>query len=333
MARVQVSLKSEQGLRADLSHANSQVDDGRVYILGIGNIGKLFAHSLAKKRLPPSMTLLTKATHTTAAISTIKHRLNEQSTILFTQNGMGLLQEVSEQLFPDTKSRPSYVASLVSHGLSSVSAFSSVHAGIGAAIIGFLSCGEPHDAKTDGSGLPPSSEPSRYLIQQILDTPSLAGKEVSSDEIIKAQMEKLIMNAMINPLTVIFDRRNGELFGHSKIQSLMQLLLGEASLVPRALPELQDYAGLASRFSPDRLERVVMNIAEINANNRSSMLQDVQAGKQTEIDYINGYIVKRGEQLGIGCVHNRTLVNMVIENRVINESQIEEFFPPGHGSH
>lgn len=142
--RVQVSLQSKQGLRADLSHTNSQVEDGRVYILGIGNIGKLFAHSLANKRLPPPMTLLlhrqglvreweesgkcieimrngssdkqytfdteliahdsgsvlseglirniiigTKATHTTAAISRIKHRLNEQSTILFTQNGMG----------------------------------------------------------------------------------------------------------------------------------------------------------------------------------------------------------------------------------------------------
>lgn len=141
------------------------------------------------------------------------------------------------------------------------------------------------------------------------------------------------MNAMINPLSVIFNRRNGELFRHSKIQSLMQLLLSEASLVLRALPELQKHAGLASRFSSERLERLVMNIAEITANNRSSMLQDVQAGKQTEIGYINGYIIKRGEQLGISCVHNRTLVNMVIENRVIDESQVEKFFPPGHGIH
>lgn len=241
---------------------------------------------------------------------------------------IGVIEQVSEEIFPDSKSRPNYVASILSHGLASVSAFSSIHAGFGAAIVGVLPRGQPVDAQKDSSDSITSDKPSRYLIQQILDAPALVAKEVSTTEVIQAQMEKLIMNAMINPLTVIFDRRNGELFGYSKILSLMRLLLWEASLVLRALPEMQKNSGWASRFSPERLERLVMNIAEINANNISSMLQDVQVGKETEIDYINGYIIRRGEQLGIDCLHNRTLVKMVKENRVINESQIDEFFPP-----
>ena len=245
---------------------------------------------------------------------------------------LGAIEEVSNQLFPDIKSRPNYVASIISHGLSSVSTFSSIHYGVNAAIIGVLPRGQLIDAQTDGIEATPPTEPSRYLIQQILDAPYLGGREVSTTEVIPAQMEKLIANAMINPLTVIFDRRNGELFGSFKIQRLMRLLLHEASLVLRTLPELQQPTGLPSRFSPDRLERLVTNMAEINANNRCSMLQDVKAGKQTEIDYINGYIIRRGEQLGIDCVHNRTLVQMVKENHVINESQIDEFFPPKRGS-
>lgn len=245
---------------------------------------------------------------------------------------IGVIEEVSEQIFPDTKARPKYVACIVSHGLSSVSAFSSIHAGLGATIMGILPRGPLVDARKYENGSAPPGEPSRYLVQQILDTPSLTGEEVSTTEVILARMEKLIMNAMINPLTVIFDRQNGELFGYSKIHSLMQLLLREASLVLRALPELQKNTELASRFFPERLERLVINIAEINASNRSSMLQDVQAGKQTEIDYINGYIISRGEQLGIDCLHHRTLVKMVKENRVISESQIDEFFPPERGS-
>lgn len=241
---------------------------------------------------------------------------------------IGVVEQVSEEIFPDYKSRPNYVASILSHGLASVSAFSSIHAGLGAVIVGVLPRGQPVDAQKDRSDSITLDEPSRYLIQQTLDTPALVAKEVSTTEVIQAQMEKLIMNAMINPLTVIFDRRNGKLFGYSKILSLMRLLLCEASLVLRALPELQKSSGWASRFSPERLEGLVMDIAEINANNRSSMLQDVQVGKETEIDYINGYIIRRGEQFGIDCLHNRTLVKMVKENRVINESQIDEFFPP-----
>ena len=245
---------------------------------------------------------------------------------------LGAIEEVSNQLFPDIESRPNYVAGIISHGLSAVSTFSSIHYGLNAAIIGVLPRGQLIDAQTDWTEATPPTEPSRYLIQQILDAPSLAGQEISATEVIPARMEKLITNAMINPLTVIFDRRNGELFGSFKIQRLMRLLLHEASLVLRNLPELQQPTGLPSRFSPERLERLVMNMAEINANNRCSMLQDVKAGKQTEIDYMNGYIIRRGEQLGIDCLHNRTLVQMVKENHVINESQIDEFFPPKRGS-
>lgn len=142
------SLRAESSTSYDAKNTQNQAaeDRRRVYILGIGNIGKLFAHSLAKKASPPPITLLlhrpglvreweeggkcieivrggvsdrlyafstellatpddssvfsgglirnvivgTKAMHTTAAISRIKHRLNEQSTILFTQNGIGM---------------------------------------------------------------------------------------------------------------------------------------------------------------------------------------------------------------------------------------------------
>jgi 2-dehydropantoate 2-reductase len=122
-----------------------QLHDPQIHILGIGNLGKFFAHSLAIKPSPPPLTLLlhraslakewddagkcidiitngssnkkhgfsieilgdvldpsvapggiienvivaTKATHTASALALIKGRLNERSTVLFTQNGMG----------------------------------------------------------------------------------------------------------------------------------------------------------------------------------------------------------------------------------------------------
>ena len=123
------------------------LDEQRIYILGIGNLGKLFAHSLARKECSPPITLLlhrrellgdweesgrsielitggiskrqhvfdvellaeddndntssledlignvivaTKAPRTTEALARIKHRLTQHSTIMFTQNGMGM---------------------------------------------------------------------------------------------------------------------------------------------------------------------------------------------------------------------------------------------------
>ena len=73
------------------------------------------------------------------------------------------------------------------------------------------------------------------------------------------------------------------------------------------------------------LERHVRRIAELTASNTSSMLQDVRAGRETEIDYINGYIVDRGTQLGIECPHNRRVIQMVKEKAFVSEEELDRF--------
>jgi 2-dehydropantoate 2-reductase len=137
---------------------------------------------------------------------------------------------------------------------------------------------------------------------------------------------------MINPLTVIFNCHNGQLFHRPPIAELMQILLSEAAAVVRALilrfPNGgDDTAILESRFSQPVLEQLVRALATKTGKNISSMLQDVRASRKTEVDYINGYIVARGVELGIDCVHNRTLLQIVRDKRVISESQILDFFP------
>ena len=91
----------------------------------------------------------------------------------------------------------------------------------------------------------------------------------------------------------------------------MRLLLAEISLVIRSLPELQNVPNVQSRFDPGRLELYAVQVVSATPENLSSMLQDVRAGKETEIDYINGYIIRRGEELGIRCIMNYMLMHML----------------------
>lgn len=160
---------------------------------------------------------------------------------------------------------------------------------------------------------------SHYLQQQILEAPALASTKISNTKLVQAQYEKLIINAMINPLTVVFDCLNGDLFGRPKVLEWMQLLLCEASSVLENLPELKGIPDSNSRFSSKRLEELVLDVANKTADNKSSMLQDIIAGRETEIDYINGYIVTRGERLGLDCVQNRSLIEMVKAKQFVRE--------------
>ena len=124
---------------------------------------------------------------------------------------------------------------------------------------------------------------------------------------------------MINPLAATFDCTNGELFDKGPIVKLMRLLLQEASQVIQLLPEIQksEDPRIEERFSVQELEIKVRDLAEKTGKNTCSMLQDVRAGRETEIDYINGWIVKKGRELGVECEHNAKLVKMVKQGKRI----------------
>ncbi|KAH0562072.1 hypothetical protein GP486_003224 [Trichoglossum hirsutum] len=362
-----------------------------IHVLGVGNVGKLVAHSLARVSPAPPVALLlhrpellsewekagrcidvvtdgssdkqrsfttemisndksdanatssiiknlivtTKTYATSAAIRPLKHRLNHESTILFLQNGMGrTIEEVTSELFPNPSTRPHYLAGITSHGAHKTGPFSIVHAGHGTTTISAVLLHlDTHMANHENSeSIFSIPESSRYLVDQLLSAPTLAAMAVTPAELLYVQLEKLIVNAMVNSLTVVFNCLNGQLFNRPSIATLMQLLLSEAAAVVRALILCSskgddEVAILESRFSQPILEQLVRTVAAKTGENISSMLQDVRASRETEVDYINGYIVARGMELGVDCVHNRTLVQMVKDKRVISEFQIPDFFP------
>ena len=380
--------KDSRGL-SEAELESHEILDKRIYILGIGNVGKFVAHSLAGIPNRPPITLLlhrqgllyawrsngeeidivshgvshkrkgfqieltgppeyrnldrremhepiqnlivaVKSPQTVAALSLVAHRLNQQSTIVLLQNGMGIIEEINNNVFPHNDTRPNYMLGVLSHGLYEVSTFKTVHAGIGTTALGLLPRGGQDDSiEIKQTWRSPAVLPtsSRYLLRTLTRSPALVAVGFHPADLLQLQIEKLAINAIINPLTVMFDCRNGDLRFNFAITRVMRLLLSEISLVIRSLPELQDVPNLLVRFSPDRLEHLVVSIAERTASNDSSMLQDVRLGKTTEVDYINGYIIRRGEELGIRCVVNYALMQMVKGKSQMIDKEVNYVFP------
>lgn len=164
------------------------------------------------------------------------------------------------------------------------------------------------------------------LAQNIVECPELATTLVTASEILQIQLQKLTINAVINPLTVIFDCMNGDLFTNTTVATLIERQIAEISAVIQAIIATQAQPSDIARFVPERLYEVVFEISRRTAKNISSMRQDRRAGRRTEIDYINGYIVAQGEQYGIACPLNEKIVQLVKEEKRITATQIEEIF-------
>ncbi|KAK3293835.1 ketopantoate reductase PanE/ApbA C terminal-domain-containing protein [Chaetomium fimeti] len=243
----------------------------------------------------------TKTYATAAALAPIKDRLSKNSHILFLQNGIGVTDEVSNKLFPDPETRPTYWAGICSAGVYSTSPFSIVHAGYGPLMMGVVGIQSTRDSPHAGED---------YMASQFLKTGLLQTTLLSPEQIVHAQLKKLVINAIINPLTACFNCKNGQVFEGDERQTLYRNLLQEAGAIVRDLLP-QPNSLRETVFSDQALSTLVEEVAEKTANNTSSMLQDVQAGRRTEINYINGYLVSQGKRLGLPTTHHEAVYETI----------------------
>lgn len=273
-----------------------------------------------------NLILTVKTTQVENALQSVRHRLTPKSTILFMHNGMGVQDEVNQKIFPEPNTRPNYMLGIISHGLYRLKSFDVAHAGVGTTVLGIIQSNtqstslegaeQQTSAATEENEADetkhPWAESSRYILKLLCRTPALVATSTNKTNLTQYQLEKLAMNAVVNPLTVMMDCVNGDLLYNYNVSRIQRLLLIEISAVISALPELQGVPGIQSRFSPERLRTMAVAIMKKTAENTSSMLQDTRAGKETEIDYMNGYIVRRGEELGIKCALNYMLQQFVL---------------------
>lgn len=113
--------------------------------------------------------------------------------------------------------------------------------------------------------------------------------------------EKLAVNAGINPVTALARVENGVVVD-GPADDLAHAATRETARTARA-----HGITLSNREALAALE----SVATATAENASSMLQDVRAGRRTEIDAINGYVVDRAEAAGLEAPTNRTLAALV----------------------
>lgn len=135
---------------------------------------------------------------------------------------------------------------------------------------------------------------------EIADTLHHALPDVAwHDDIMPAIWKKLAVNCVINPLSVIYLCRNGDL----------QRYMPHVEQITREVARVMEAEGYST--SADTLLRYVVDIIHLTADNYSSMYQDVAAQRHTEIDYITGYLLRRARKHGITLPENTRLFDTI----------------------
>ncbi|MCI0464410.1 MAG: ketopantoate reductase family protein [Gemmataceae bacterium] len=153
------------------------------------------------------------------------------------------------------------------------------------------------------SGPDQSDERRRRDLESLVALFARAGVPCLVSENMEADLwTKMIMNCAYNAISALSRARYGRVVRHAGTRDLMRQVVAEAVAVARA-------AGV--RFPEVDLIESVFQLGETMPNALSSTAQDIARGKRTEIDSLNGYVARRGAELGIATPVNQTLHALV----------------------
>lgn len=259
-----------------------------------------------------NLLVATKAPDAAAAVSSVFHRLDKncKSNIIILSNGaMGVRDEIEELLrgercdVDDQRSQFGTRVTLASttHGAyrfgnegkaynDEQRQYSIVHAGVGSTFVESQS------------------------MANLFDEAGLRATYASPDGMNILLWKKLATNCAINPLTALQNCVNGELANMDvETSATMDGIIKEVSQIARkdaANHGLSD--DLIKELDYESLSSFVSNVIRDTASNKSSMLQDVLAERETEINYLNGYVARiGGEKFGHECPFNEEMVKRI----------------------
>ncbi|CAG8998154.1 MAG: 2-dehydropantoate 2-reductase [Candidatus Celerinatantimonas neptuna] len=224
-----------------------------------------------------------KAYQVISALNSIE--LNRQTQLITLNNGMGIQDMVLEH-YP----KHSLWAAMTTHGAHRKHQ-TILHSGSGQTYIG------AYRHKTESA-------------PDFVTALNQAIPDVFFHENIETMLwQKLVINAVINPITAIDQCPNGELLTPS-YQPLIRELCHEISLVANACNQ---------SLSAGKIEALIHQVCQQTAKNYSSMAEDLRCQRLSEIDFINGYLIQEAEKHNIETPLNKQLYQQVYRRGYAND--------------
>lgn len=237
-----------------------------------------------KINFSPDLILLTvKSYDTEKTIEQIKKIMNKQTIVLSLQNGLGNIEKIQKKI-----NKNQIFIGVTTHGAFFEKPGVIKHTGVGHTIIG-------------------SKQNTIDKIKEITEIFNNAGiQTTTTNDIIKEIWVKTIINSSINPLTSFFQCRNGHLLRNPILENIVEKICYESTKVAK-------HEGI--QVSYDDMTQKTKQVIRDTADNFSSMLQSLQKNKQTEIDSINGEIIKHGKKHNAEIFLNEILLKLIKEKK------------------
>jgi len=270
-----------------------------------------------------------RSKYSVSEMQKMAYRLRRETTVVATQEAMGSVEEVYRTVFRDTRSRPTFLIGVTSHGFwesapnasnSSASihkkntlqgiligqrvnqtSFTAVYAGFGSIKLGPLAL-SPNTESPES--VRKRELTAQYLINTLIACTPLNASRVNQGASLYRRLQKAVRYSVIGPLSALQECKISAVFDDDKWRQIGLDLIKEAWLVIR-----HDLRGLTLQ----KLNEWVMGDIHMFLKDIHPALIHVMYGRSTDIEKINGWFVESGKlhKPPVHCITHQAMIDAV----------------------
>jgi len=227
--------------------------------------------------IPDAVLLTVKAYDTAAAVESLAAFAHD-TIFVSLQNGLGNEEVIA-------KRTAKVLGAVINQGATMLGPGEVFHAGSGEITIGPFAGTDELDAEAIAAALAEAGFPARAVAD--------IGERIWA---------KAILNAAVNPISALLCKRTGELIASEPLVEAMRQVVEESVAIAAA-------CGIT--LETNAIMETIHTVAKATRDNKSSMYQDLEKGRRTEIEAINGALIAHAKEHGLPCPANELLARLV----------------------
>lgn len=269
-------------------------------------------------------------------LKSVKHRVDKRTAVCYMQDGLGIVEDVNNIVFRDDESRPSTILGHMTHALAKDRRSQAIRVSKDDGESIFTSVrplvAEETRKQTDAEKEAEKEAESRRHTEELLSgfaqARLLHARGTSLDNWLLHKIPSLMFASIADPLCVMLGYRYQQLIFNPSANRLMDQLLDEISEVVAHIPEVQRLGPhMQKLLRGEAMRKHIINQLRGKKGAPCEMLQQIERGQLTNINYLNGYFVRRAKRMGMSMPANEMLVDLVKSKHKAEQEKLRSYIP------
>lgn len=243
----------------------------------------------------------------TEALRSVKHRIDDKTTVCLMNDGLGVLEDVRRNIFEGAEPGPSFLLGHMSHRLAFNRTYDSVRQ---------LKGGEMRLAlaeQSQGKALhaPHKTETRTNFVQTLQAAKDLRSSLTAYDQWLRFKLPSVIFDSVVEPVCVLLETPYQGLLQNPAAQRIMHSILSEILDVVDKMPEAEGSLALHSYIGGKGIRKLLYSRILAKRAQPSQLARRIEHGLPTDVEYLNGFFLRRGRKLGLDLRTNVMMRDMI----------------------